>query len=334
MGCKLLMNKKSAFWIFPLILGTLACGLEQRATPEPITRSESIPSNAVKITPGQDPWPPIAAQEWSPPLPLQGPVNTAGGEDSPFLTEAGELYFFFTPDINIPASGQVGDGVTGIWRASQSGDTWIDPQRVMLIKPGEPHLDGCPFVMGDWMAFCSVRSGNLREIDIYTAEQVDGNWTNVQNWGEPFNQDFRVGELHIAKDGHLYFGSDRSGGLGGLDLWVSKWDGTAWERPVNLGVAVNTPDNENRPFVTSDGHELWFDGPSRGGYPGPAVFRSLRQEDGSWGQPQEIISSFAGEPTLSPDGNTLLFIHHFFRKELSQMIESDIYVSHRLGAIP
>jgi hypothetical protein len=261
-------------------------------------------------------------------------VNTPGGEDSPFLTGDGKLYFFFTPDVNVPASNQVQDGVTGIWVASQSGDTWINPQRVMLIEPGEPHLDGCPFVMDDWMAFCSVRSGNLREIDIYTAERADGEWINVHNWGEPLNQAYRVGELHIAKDGHLYYGSDRAGGLGGIDLWVSRWDGTAWEPPVNLGPPVNTPDSENRPFITSDGKELWFDAPGRNGYPGPAVFRSLRQEDGSWGQPQEIISSFAGEPTLSEDGVTLLFIHHFFNQDMSQMIESDIYISYRLSAAP
>lgn len=322
--------------LFVLILGfgTHACSLGTGAVPTPIPRGDALPSNAVKMMPVQDPFPPVAAPGWSPPEPLGGPLNTAGGEDSPFLTPDGELYFFFTPDVNIPASGQVGDGVTGIWRSERDGANWTEPQRVLLIEPGEPHLDGCPFVMGDWMAFCSVRAGNRREIDIYTAERVDGTWTNVRNWGEPFNQDYWVGELHIAADGYLYYGSDRPGGLGGIDLWVSRWDGTSWGEPVNLGSPVNTPNSENRPFVSADGRELWFDGPGQVGYPGPAVYRSLRQPDGTWGQPEEIISSFAGEPTLSADGKSLLFIHHYFSGDLSRMIEADIYISYRLGDSP
>jgi hypothetical protein len=70
------------------------------------------------------------------------------------------------------------------------------------------------------------------------------------------------------------------------------------------------------------------------GHPGPSVFRSVRQPDGTWGQPEEVISSFAGEPTLSSDGNTLLFIHHYFNEEMSTMIEADIFVSYRQAGTP
>ena len=47
---------------------------------------------------------------------MEGPVNTAGAEDSPFVTPDGQtLYFFFTPDVRVPAEQQLLDGVTGIW---------------------------------------------------------------------------------------------------------------------------------------------------------------------------------------------------------------------------
>jgi hypothetical protein len=307
--------------------------VEQTPVPQNPTRMETIPSEAVKMNPAQDAWPPIPAPGWSQPVPMEGPVNTAGGEDSPFITPDGNtLYFVFTPDVNIPPEKQLGDGVTGIWLATRQGDQWLEPQRILLANSDEAHLDGCPFVKDGWMAFCSIRAGNQREIDIYTAELRNGTWTNVQNWGEPFNQTYQVGELHIANDGNLYFASNRPGGMGGLDLWVSVWNGEAWEKPINLGAAVNTSNDENRPFVTVDGLELWFDGVSQEGYPGPAIFRSLRQPDGTWGAAEEIISSFAGEPALTGNGNTLYFIHHYFSSDLSQMIEADIYVSTRLGA--
>jgi len=129
----------------------------------------------------------------------------------------------------------------------------------------------------------------------------------------------------------LYFGSERSGGYGGFDIWMSVKSDQGWGEPINLGPGVNTAADENRPFLTADGAALWFDSTTRSGlyYPGPAVFRSERQTDGTWDTAQEIVSQFAGEPILSPDGNTLYFVHHYFDKDLSQMLEADIYVSHK-----
>jgi hypothetical protein len=319
------------FLLVLILFASSTCASPKIVIPQ-VNRQESIPDDLQKMTPEQDIWSPVAAPGWSQPVPVEGAINTAGGEDSPFISAQGDtLYFFFTPNVHIPAEAQVGDGVTGIWQATRSAGQWGEPQRILLADPDEAHLDGCPFVIEDWMAFCSVRAGNQREIDIYTAERQNGQWGNVQNWGEPINQVYQVGELHIAGDGNLYFGSDRPGGLGGIDLWVSPWNGQNWDAPINLGEDINTPNDENRPFVSADGQELWFDGPGQLGYPGPAVFRAQRQADGSWGSPEEIISSLAGEPTLTGDGKTLYFVHHYFSADLSRMIEADIYVSTRLA---
>jgi len=87
-----------------LMLAVTACGGTRTPMPTPATRSAAIPSDAVKVTPADDPWPPVAAPGWSQPMPLGPPVNTAGGEDSPFVTPDGQtLYFFFTPDVQVPA---------------------------------------------------------------------------------------------------------------------------------------------------------------------------------------------------------------------------------------
>jgi Tol biopolymer transport system component len=325
--------KTNFYPILLLVCCTLALVACDTQTPTPILRSETIPAEAIKMTPEQDAWAPVPAAGWSQPIPIDGLVNTAGGEDSPFITPDGNtLYFFFTPDVNIPAENQVGDGVTGIWVSQWNGDDWQEPQRILLAKSGEPHLDGCPFVDGDWMVFCSARAGNQHGVDLYTAERQNGKWTNVENWSEMNTQQYPVGELHIDNHNNLYFGSDRPGGFGNYDLWYFPWNGDSWGAPLNLGAAVNTSGNENRPFISNDGQELWFDGSSQSGYPGPAIFRSDRQPDGSWGPAEEIISSFAGEPTLTADGNALYFVHHYFSADLNQMIEADIYVSYRLDA--
>lgn len=125
----------------------------------------------------------------------------------------------------------------------------------------------------------------------------------------------------------MVFASKRAGGLGGFDLWISTKTNNSWSEPTNLGAPVNTAGDENRPYLSPDGQTLWFDSmSSRKGLPGPAIFRSFRQPDGTWNEPEEMISQFAGEPSLSADGRTLYFVHHYFSADLKEMIEADIYV--------
>ncbi|MFQ5380903.1 MAG: hypothetical protein ACE5EF_04675 [Dehalococcoidia bacterium] len=134
-------------------------------TPAPDTvvpRSASITPDRAKVRPADDPLPPVLhSDEWEPPVPLPYPVNSAGAEDSPFVTpDGGELYFFFTPDPSVPAERQVIDGVTGIYHSVLEDGTWSEPERVWLVDEGDLSLDGCEFVQGDVMWFCSVRAGS------------------------------------------------------------------------------------------------------------------------------------------------------------------------------
>ncbi len=320
--------KRIIFPLLTLILVTIACG-DATPTPAPVDRYSLLPE--IKYTPEVDFWPPTAVDGWSQPVPLPYPVNTSGGEDSPFILPDGQtLYFFFTPDVSIPAERQLLDGVTGIWVTRRSGETWSEPERVWLSDPGELALDGCGFVSDNLMYFCTARAG-YTGIQWFEAELQDGLWQNWRDAGDELKQvEYEVGELHITTDGQeLYFHSARPGGYGGLDIWVSLKTDDGWDFPFNLGSAVNTAADEGWPYVSPDGQELWFLGQSTKGRPGPAIFQSLRQPDGSWGAAEEIISTFAGEPALSGDGKTLYFVHHYFSEDLSTMLEADIYVSYK-----
>ncbi|MFH0884437.1 MAG: hypothetical protein V1861_01890 [Candidatus Micrarchaeota archaeon] len=306
-----------AVFALVLLVGCTSAPQQQKIP----TRDEAIPPSAVKITPATDIYPPILnSSEFENPVPLEGPVNTAGAEDSPFITPDGNtLFFFFTPDPNIPVEKQLFDNVTGIWVSKKSGGTWSEPERVVLQDAGKLSLDGCEFVQGDKIWFCTAREG-YTGLHWFTAELSGGKW---QNWKiADFNPEYEVGELHITSDGsEVYFHSARSGGKGGLDVWVSKNVDGVWQEPENVAV-VNTADNEGWPFVSEDKNELWF---LRTYLGSPALLRS-KKVNGTWSTPELIVSQFAGEPTLDMSGN-LYFVHHYYKD--SKMLEADIYVAYR-----
>lgn len=305
-----------------LFLVTSACGsTAPAAAPTFIDRLSVIPADQVKQSPETDVYPPKSMTDaYSDPVPLPYPINTAGGEDSAFIMPDGNtLYVFFTPDVRVPVEKQVTDDTTGIYMSHKTNDGWSDLARVLLQDPGKLALDGCEFVHGTTMWFCSAREG-YTGLHWFTAEFADGHWQNWELAG--FKAEYEVGELHITADGReLYFHSARPGGQGGYDIWVSQKVNGEWQEPVNVEV-VNSAYTDGWPFITSDGLELWF----TRSIGAPELWRS-KKVDGAWTQPQKMFGPFAGEASLDDAGN-VYFSHHFFKDEV--MLESDIYVAYRV----
>jgi hypothetical protein len=314
------MNKKiiSIIIVFIMLIIIVIGCVENKIK----SREEAIPDDAVKMTPEIDQFPPLLhSDEYNEPIPLLGSVNTAGAEDSPFIPccEEDTLYFFFTPDVEIPVEKQVLDGVTGIYVSKKVNNFWNEVERVVLQDPLKLALDGCTFVQNNIIWFCSAREG-YTGIHWFTAEYVDEKWKNWQN--ADFASELEVGELHFTKDfTELYYHSTKAGGKGGTDIWYTKNINGIWQEPININI-VNSEENEGYPYITPDGNELWFNKWYLGT---PAVFRSIKIE-GEWQEPDLIISQFTGEPTLDDDGN-IYFVHHFY--ENGKMIEADIYVAYR-----
>ena len=288
-----------------------------------VAREDRLPSDIDKRGPDTDYHPPILhlPEEYHMPVPLPGPINTSGAEDSPFILPDGNtLYFFFTPDVRVPPERQLLDDVTGVWVAHKlEDDSWGTPQRVWLQDPGKLALDGAVCVQGNEMWFASAREG-YTGVNMFTAEMVDGEWTNWTYSGDRLMKEIQIGEVHLHGD-DLYFHSSRPGSKGGYDIWVTTRSGDSWSDPVNIE-AINSEFDDGLPFISSNGNELWFTRTYEGT---PAIYRSIKQ-NGNWGEPVLIVSQFAGEPTLDDAGN-LYFVHHYFEDDV--MIEADIYVAYR-----
>jgi len=310
----------------------VVCSCSEVSGPEnpQVTRLGSIPAGAVKITPDTDVFPPVIhSAEWSDPVPVPGPINTAGVEDAAVISADGSiLVFFFTPDGNLPAEEQLHDGVSGIWWCRKTGSSWTEPVRALLADPDEDHLDGSLAFTNNTLWFCSARQGNYNPIDIYTAELSGNQWINWQNAGQQLNQDYGTGEVASTYDGDsLYFGKTGDG-YGQHDIWLSVRNGENWSTPENLGSVINTIGDENLPCISPDGNELWFTRSVSGmGYYGPAIFRSERT-GGVWGTPVEIVSNYVGDPGIDAQGN-LYFTHLFYDADHNK-IEADLYVAHIL----
>jgi hypothetical protein len=95
---------------------------------------------------------------------------------------------------------------------------------------------------------------------IYSSRFVKGAWQIIKKLNKNINTKFYESHASISSDGkRLYFTSNRDGGQGNLDIYVSEKDETGdWGPAINLGAAVNTPYNEDTPFITQNDSTLYF----------------------------------------------------------------------------
>jgi len=134
------------------------------------------------------------------------------------------------------------------------------------------------------------------------ADRFDNSeWSVPVNLGPVVNSSAADMNAGLSPDQHaLYFGSNRPGGMGGNDIWVSHRTclQCAWETPVNLGTAINTSTNEGAPTLSDDGRLLFFYSGRSGGQGGSDIWVSQRISTGAdgdlWGDPVN----------LGPDVNT------------------------------
>ena len=306
------------FMAFPLLI--ISCTHNEKnayAEVDIPDRESLIPADAVKMSPESDSLPPeLHSDEFEEPMLLPYPVNTRGAEDSAFVMPDGQtLYVWFTPNNRIDVIEQAQDQVIGIYQFTKQEDGWSSAKRLWLADPDEIQLDGCGFFQDNMLWVCSVRQG-LDGIHWMTSTYENGRWSEAVL--ADFDPEYGVGELHISNDGsELYFHSDRAGGKGGLDIWVSyKVDGE-WGEPENLE-NVNSEYDEGWPALNPQEDELWIS-------KNYGLWRS-KKVDGVWQTPELMISPLAGEASIDQDGN-VYFTHHYYEND--QMIESDIYVAYR-----
>ena len=122
--------------------------------------------------------------------------------------------------------------------------------------------------------------------NIYSTTYVNGAWTPIKKLNKNINTKYWEAFGFITPDGkQLYFSSNRPGGFGELDIWISQREENGnWGPAVNLGNTINTPFNENTPFFVSATGTLLFSSLGHDGMGGYDVFTSTLK-NGKWTQP-------------------------------------------------
>ena len=133
--------------------------------------------------------------------------------------------------------------------------------------------------------FNEGRKGQSTENDIklklYSAQWGNGDWTNTQEL--PFNSnEYSTAHPALSKDGNLlYFVSDMPGGVGGKDLYVVRWEGDQWSKPMNLGREINSRSDELFPFFDARGNLYFSTSGRRGGLGSLDIYYAVLSKDGT-----------------------------------------------------
>lgn len=260
----------------------------------------------------------FAAEAIKNPVPYEpknlGPnINTADAEYLPTISADGETLIYTA------VRGRQED----FYRSKKVNGEWQPGEPIEAINT--PSNEGAQSVSADgkFLVFtaCHRRDG-LGGCDLYFSELKKGQWTPVRNIGAPINSAGWESQPSISSDGKtLYFTSERRGGPGGKDIWVShRQPNGRWSDPQNLGAPVNTPDDEQSPFIHPDGQTLYFMSNGHPGMGGFDLYLSRRQPDGKWGEPQNLgypINTEGNEGALSVslDGKTAYFATDILMKK-------------------
>ncbi len=176
------------------------------------------------------------------------------------------------------------------------------------------------------------RRGVIGRCDLYYSRKTDGKWTYPENMGEPINSKAKETQPSLSADGlTLYFASNRSGGKGKLDIWVSHQndDGT-WSQPKNLGDTINTSGDEMSPFIHHDNSTLYFTSDSHTGMGGFDIFMSTKSKDGKWGEPKNLgypINTHRDEIGLivNAKGNMAYFASDIDQRKGKDIFQFELY---------
>jgi WD40-like Beta Propeller Repeat len=213
---------------------------------------------------------------------LGSSINTAATEYAPTLSRDQHWLLF----ISTRPGGFGGEDIWASYREHTHSDDW---QLAKNLGPAinSAYGDGGPTLLQDGdtgtvaLYFASDRPGGVGDLDIWASVMnSDGTFGPATNVAE-LNSPGRDSRTSIRGDGReIILTSNRAGGEGGLDLWVSTRaiSDQTWATPVNLGPLVNGTSNDGAPALSRNGTTLYFYSNRPGGAGGNDLYVAARNK--------------------------------------------------------
>ncbi len=251
------------------------------------------------------------------PINLGKNINSDADEYLPALTMDGSTLIFTRSKI------EQGYRNEDFYLSYHNTDFW-EPSRNLGGPINTEQNEGAQCITADgktiYFTACS-RTDAYGSCDIYESHFVNEKWTKPFNVGPKVNSESWESQPAISSDGRqLFFVSNRSGGFGKKDIWVSyKTTDGSWSQAKNLGKEINSSKDDISPFLHWDNQTLYFSSKGYIGLGGFDIYLSRLDLHGNWGTVKNIgypINSPSDENSLivAKDGRTAYFASSFFNE--------------------
>lgn len=181
------------------------------------------------------------------------------------------------------------------------------PQKLSTRINTNGHDATCGISM-DGQELLIYKSTNQDDGDIFHTQFKRGEWSKPKRLGGGINSDYKESHAAFSADGkQIFVTSNRKGGYGGMDIYVSeKQKNGSWGPAKNLGNNINTPKDEESPYMHADGINLYFSSMGHETMGGFDIFASQLQADGTWSEASNIgypLNSVYDDVFLVPSNN-------------------------------
>lgn len=243
-------------------------------------------------------------------LPVTGEINTVFSEVAPLIGPHGKTLIFTSDrtseNYEIKSRTNSGD----VYISRKNGATWETPEKIGHNINVRLH-ESATSVSADGNTLLIYYEDGAG--DIYTSQLENGEWTKPVSLNKFINHpEYTESSACLSPDGKkLFFASNRPGGKGGFDLYVSELGANGqWGRPSNLGSAINTRGSEETPFFHANG-TLYFSSDGQATLGETDIFKST-VSNGKWSTPQNLgypinTSGYEAYFVLSEDQSTGYF---------------------------
>jgi outer membrane protein OmpA-like peptidoglycan-associated protein len=173
----------------------------------------------------------------------------------------------------------------------KTGSGWSSPQSIGLVPPTVNNIRsniGSVGLTPNGQKLLLYMGTTTNTGDIFYSQLQGDKWGAPVRMGKEVNSNAQESSASITPDEKvMYFASNRPGGYGGMDIYkVEKLASGDWGAPVNLGATVNTPYDEEAPFIHPDKKTLYFTSDGHNSMGGDDIFKAvLDNGTGKWSTP-------------------------------------------------